>query len=111
AGADELGLAWGERPAVPAGHHDLGIDDVGDAQQRGPLARSRPGAQVRTGIGEERPDGRGRFGLDVSGVVIAERGEEALLVRRRLGDGVRTCPRRVGHRLTLARPAVIYRGP
>ena len=48
--ADDLGLVVGEDPPVASRHDELGIDDVVDAAEDGPLAGLRPRPQVRAGL-------------------------------------------------------------
>ena len=68
-----------------ADDHQLGVEDVADAFQRGPLAGLGASAQPVAGLDDEGADrGRG-LGLGDGRIVVAERGEQ----RRAIGLGAR----------------------
>jgi hypothetical protein len=54
----------GEHPAVPGGHHDLGIEEMVDAAQDGPLTGFRARAQIgpASSIGAQHAGRRGLRG-------------------------------------------------
>ena len=78
--ADELRPVVGEHPPVAAGHDELRVREVGEAQQHRPLPRLRPRPQVRAGLGDQGAGVRAARRLDLGRIVVAERVEQQLLV-------------------------------
>src|SRR4051812_38396066 len=106
--ADELGLVMSQDPAIPPGIDHLGVDDVADAFDHGPLARLGRRPEVPPRRRGKRPDPGRNPGLRLRGVVGAECREEVALVRSGFENWIRLVhvpPSRIARKASASRTA------
>jgi hypothetical protein len=78
--ANDWRLVVSENPSIAATHHELGIGDVSDASEDGPLARFGNNPQVGSSLACQETQVSGSLPLDLGGIVVAKLVEEVLLV-------------------------------
>ena len=86
--ADERRLVVGDDPAIPARDDDLGVRDVTQALEHGPLVGLRAFGDAGAGLSDHLAPGVGGRGLHVGRIVVADQTGEVPLVLGRLGDRV-----------------------
>lgn len=78
--ANDWRLVVSENPSIAATHHELGIGNMGDALENGPLPRFGNGPQVGSSLFCQGTQVGGSLPLDLGGIVVAKLVEEVLLV-------------------------------